>query len=102
MQFSFVKNFRFAIRPFANRHRRPAGLLLALRVLLLTTCGLALGTERSELIVNGGAEEGTRGWSALWTHDPGQGTATIDTRDPHSGKAAWRIEHRGEQDWSLS
>lgn len=71
-------------------------LLLALTAILLSAA------EPPELAVNGGIEDGASGWDQLWTRDAGMGSATVDQRGPHAGAAAWRIEHRGTRDWSLS
>jgi hypothetical protein len=54
-----------------------------------------------DLIVNGGLEHEWEGWDALWTREPGAGTATLDRAARGDGPAA-RIEHRGAQDWSLA
>ena len=54
-----------------------------------------------ELTVNGGFEDGLRGWYPLWTRERGKGKATIETKVVHSGRRAARIEHTGSLDWSF-
>lgn len=63
---------------------------------------LLAAADGPEQAVNGGAEDGAHGWSALWCRDPGAGSATVERQAPHAGVAAWRIEHRGTRDWSLA
>jgi hypothetical protein len=75
----------------------------ASRLLLSAFAAIVLpAAEPPELAVNGGVEDGAAGWGQLWTRDDGVGTATIDRSAPHTGQAAWRIEHRGSRDWSLA
>jgi len=54
------------------------------------------------LAVNGGFEQGTAGWTELWTRHEGVGSAAIDQRVKHSGNSSLRIEHKGERDWAVS
>jgi hypothetical protein len=53
------------------------------------------------ILTNGGFEAGLAGWRPFWSRDNQAGSAYLDTAIYHSGKAAARIEHRGDQDWSL-
>ncbi|MBM4037295.1 MAG: hypothetical protein FJ290_02175 [Planctomycetes bacterium] len=74
-------------------------MTMRLSALVLFACGaLSAG---GELLVNGGLEEGFRGWHRLWTRLPAAGTAALDTQVRHGGKQAVRIEHTGLQDWSF-
>jgi len=41
-------------------------------------------------------------WNPLWTRTPNSGTAVSDTETRHNQQPSIRIEHRGEQDWSLT
>ena len=66
--------------------------------IVLAPPGLAAG----ELIVNGGLEDGLKGWTPLWTRTPNAGKATPDTAVTHGGRQAIRIEHSGAQDWSFA
>ncbi len=59
------------------------------------------GSEEN-LIVNGGFEQGTAEWLALWTREPGVGKAVLDREEHHGGAQALRIEHSGTKDWSLA
>lgn len=52
-------------------------------------------------LTNSGFETGLDGWRPLWTRAAQAGTLTLDRAIFHSGQAAARIEHRGENDWSL-
>ncbi|HUT36305.1 MAG TPA: glycoside hydrolase [Planctomycetota bacterium] len=71
----------------------------ALLVLLLVASGPLRAGEG--LLVNGGLEDGFRGWHKLWTRVPDAGRAALDTQVRHGGKQAIRIEHTGLQDWSF-
>jgi hypothetical protein len=66
----------------------------------LATVALTWGSGAA-IITNGGFESGFAGWRPLWTRDAGVGTLILDTVTAHSGKHSARIEHRGENDWSL-
>jgi len=52
-------------------------------------------------IINGGFESGLEGWRPLWTREAKAGTLAVDRQTSHSGKSSARIEHHGENDWSL-
>ncbi len=49
---------------------------------------------------NGGFESGLSGWR-LWSRTPDALRSAIESKSVHSGQAALRLEHHGEQDWSL-
>jgi hypothetical protein len=66
----------------------------------LATMALTLGSGAG-IVTNGGFESGLAGWRPLWTRDVQVGTLTLDSQTPHSGRNSARIEHRGENDWSL-
>src|SRR5208283_6218688 len=53
------------------------------------------------VITNGGFESGLAGWRPLWTRDAKVGSLILDSSTAHSGKYSARINHRGENDWSL-
>ena len=53
------------------------------------------------VITNGGFESGLAGWRPLWTRDAKVGSLILDSSTSHSGKYSARINHRGENDWSL-
>ncbi|MGD0538182.1 MAG: glycoside hydrolase [Verrucomicrobiota bacterium] len=56
---------------------------------------------RAQGIANGGFESGLTGWRPLWTRTAEAGTLSLDRETVHTGRNAARVEHRGEQDWSL-
>ena len=66
---------------------------------LLIALAVASAPEEN-LITNGDFEQGLVGWSELWTRSPG-GTLALDLQERHGGAQAVRIEHPGQQDWSL-
>ena len=49
---------------------------------------------------NGGFESGLSGWR-LWSRTPGALTSALENKTVHSDQTALRLEHHGEQDWSL-
>ena len=71
---------------------------MKLRLLMLLLFSGAL--LRGATFTNGGFETGLEGWR-FWTRDKGAGSVTPDDQVRHSGKWSARLEHRGEQDWSL-
>ena len=74
-----------------------------MRTLLFTAVAwLALaGSVGAQSLANGGFEAGLTGWRPLWTRTAGTGTLSLDPETVHAGRNAARLEHRGEQDWSL-
>ena len=52
------------------------------------------------LLKNGGFEQGFADWNDFWSRTP-VGNATLDTKKPHSGRQAVRIQHTGSRDWSF-
>jgi len=74
-------------------------IFLGIIVLLISRLSAA---DQFELVANGDVENGTSGWSALWTRDPSSGTATIEKKNVHGGAASWRVAHHGVHDWSLA
>ena len=73
---------------------------LATACLLVCAAHGALAAE--SLLPNGGFEQGTAGWNALWTREAGAGTAELGTANLHGGARCMRVTHRGAQDWSLN
>lgn len=73
-------------------------------ILLLLTLNFSLvaQTTQTNLIVNGGFEDGLAGWSAFWTRQPNSGECSLEKSNPHSGSACIKIVHTGEQDWGLN
>ena len=61
--------------------------------------GLAAGFAAT--LTNGGFEQGLDGWRPFWSREKQAGGAYADLATFHTGKAAARLEHRGEQDWSF-
>lgn len=53
------------------------------------------------VLVNGGFDNDLGGWNPFWTRVHDTGIATLDRTIRHDGMASVRIEHRGEDDWSL-
>ncbi|MBN1270032.1 MAG: carbohydrate binding domain-containing protein, partial [Kiritimatiellae bacterium] len=84
------------------------------RALLLLLClqvyyGTALAQSRDRvdvlsenLLANGDFEKGFENWLPFWIREAGAGKATLDTTDRRGGVQAARVEHTGEQDWSLA
>ena len=73
-----------------------------MRIWLLAVAGLLLGAAPASLLPNGGFEDGMAGWGALWTRDPGVGTAALVTTGPHGGARCLCVTHRGAQDWAVN
>jgi len=65
----------------------------------LVTVAFSLGS--SAAITNGGFEAGLVGWRPLWTRDAKVGTLTLDSQTFHAGSNSARVEHHGDNDWSL-
>lgn len=88
------------VNPQANARIQPASFAAAWFIsLLLLGCSLgAYGANN--LVSNPGFESGLGGWR-VWSRKPDALTTAIDDRTVHSGRAAVRLEHRGNQDWSL-
>ena len=61
----------------------------------------ALTAPGAQILFTSGFEAGLAGWRTIWTREKNTGSAVVDSQNFHTGKAALRIEHRGEQDWSL-
>ncbi len=61
-------------------------------------CAQTLAAEN--LITNGGFESGLEGWR-VWSRKTDAITPALDRQSAHRGNAALRLEHRGEEDWSL-
>jgi hypothetical protein len=74
--------------------------MYALRLSALALA-LALVAPLLGAIANPGFESGLDGWRPLFTREPQTGGASLDPADPHAGKNAARIEHRGDKDWSF-
>ncbi len=55
----------------------------------------------ASLIPNGGFEDGLAHWSALWTREENAGNATVVQDVVHDGLYALKVEHEGDQDWSI-
>jgi len=75
-----------------------------MRVLALPLVFLSLSTTAAadeNLLLNGDFEQGLAGWTELWTRLPG-GKMALDGDVRHGGSRAVRIDHRGQEDWSLS
>ncbi|HNQ89184.1 MAG TPA: glycoside hydrolase [Verrucomicrobiota bacterium] len=58
------------------------------------------GLTAGNLVANGDFEEGASGWRT-WAREPTAISTSLDPNQAHAGKSAIRIQHRGEQDWSL-
>ncbi len=74
---------------------------MAVQLLPIFLVLAAASAPQENLLVNGDFEQGLAGWSELWTRTPG-GTLALDRQQPHGGNQAVRIEHSGQQDWSLA
>jgi hypothetical protein len=51
-------------------------------------------------VTNSGFEAGLGGWGT-WSRRAGALTSAVVTQTAHAGRAALRLDHRGEEDWSL-
>lgn len=71
----------------------PRGLL----ILFLLAEAVVAGEIR---FPNGGFESGMSGWR-LWSRTPGALTSALENKNVYAGQAALRLDHRGEEDWSL-
>jgi hypothetical protein len=60
------------------------------------------GAASEQLLRNGGFEQGTEGWDAIWAREVGAARAVLDSAERHGGAQALRIEHTGRGDWSLA
>ncbi|MCU0961064.1 MAG: carbohydrate binding domain-containing protein [Pirellulaceae bacterium] len=60
-------------------------------------CSACDGTE---LIVNGGYEDGLNGWGKFWARS-GQGSADLASAPIHEGQYAVHIGYAGAEDWSF-
>ncbi len=63
---------------------------------------ISLSVVSLNLVANGGFENGFQDWNTLWTRGENAGHARIDRETVHTGRSAIRIEHTGEEDWSLT
>src|ERR1035441_2675428 len=70
----------------------------------LVACCEAIRAEvpSEQLLRNGGFEQGTEGWDAVWAREAGTARTVLDTAERHGGAQALRIEHTGRGDWSLA
>lgn len=68
---------------------------------LIVTCWCTLSAASENLLVNGGFEDGSRGWAKAWSREAGV-KAAFDKEVRHGGTIAVRIDHSNAQDWSLS
>lgn len=80
-------------------------LFLAFCALLLLH-GLHFDTHgqagQTNLIDNGGFENGLSGWASFWTREADAGKCEIEKTGAHSGSACAKITHSGEKDWGLN
>jgi hypothetical protein len=67
---------------------------------VLLLAGIAAPPSEN-LLINGDLEQGLGGWSKFWSRTPG-GSASLDRDQRHGGAQAVRVEHSGQQDWSLA
>jgi hypothetical protein len=63
---------------------------------LVLSCAWAF--SGSNLIPNGGFENGLKGWRPFWSRQAGAGTVSLDQAD---GLKMARVEHKGGEDWSF-
>ncbi|MGA2866210.1 MAG: glycoside hydrolase [Verrucomicrobiota bacterium] len=68
-----------------------------IQLLFLLLSGAVL---RGASFTNGGFEAGLEGWR-FWTRASGAGTLSVDNQQRHSGTHSGRVQHRGDEDWSL-
>jgi hypothetical protein len=72
---------------------------LSCALMVAFSCSLAAAGQN--LLVNGDFENGTQGWTNVWSREPGV-KSQLDEQVRHGGKTAIRIEHNNAQDWSLA
>lgn len=66
----------------------------------LVWLGLMLWCRANE-VRNGGFEHAMQNWRPMFQREKGRGSVVIDSQVWHTGKAAARLEYRGEKDWSF-
>lgn len=78
------------------------------KLALTLTAALALmpgdfstANAAENLIAGGRFEQGLSGWSRFWSRT-GEGEAQVDSAVRREGRPTLRVEHRGQQDWSLA
>ncbi len=91
-----ARNRRLA-HPAALRHASAMNTPPVLPMLFLLAAAAIAGETQFR---NGGFESGLSGWR-LWSRTPGALTSALENKNVHLGQAALRLEHHGEQDWSL-
>ncbi|HRT08877.1 MAG TPA: hypothetical protein P5233_10875, partial [Candidatus Paceibacterota bacterium] len=57
--------------------------------------------SRANEVRNGGFEQGMEFWRPMFQREKDRGSVAIDSEVFHGGKAAARLEYRGEKDWSF-
>lgn len=72
---------------------------MSLVLVAVLSCAAAPAAENR--FVNGDFESGWRGWAKPWSRTPGV-KVTLDEHVRHGGRAALRIDHSNELDWSVA
>jgi hypothetical protein len=72
-------------------------------IVLLTAAAFPASAAPSDnLLPNGDFEKGLEGWQPFWARDAGRGSLALETADRHAGAQAVRVEHTGDEDWSVA
>jgi hypothetical protein len=66
----------------------------------LAGLSLSLPARADNLLTNGDLEQGLAGWNSVWSRNS-NARAELDPKEKHGGRQAVRVEHTGQQDWSL-
>jgi len=69
-------------------------------IVVLTLLASPVAVQADNLLTNGDWEQGGTGWNRVWSRT-GDVKAELDQKEKHGGRQAIRVEHTGEQDWSL-
>ncbi|MBM4018234.1 MAG: hypothetical protein FJ288_07875 [Planctomycetes bacterium] len=72
-----------------------ASVLLSAALLAVPAAGAAAAPAPA-------AEDVLAPWLPFWSREPGAGQMTADKETARNGRPTVRIEHRGQQDWSLT
>jgi hypothetical protein len=69
-------------------------------ILLVASLSGSAVSAAENLVRNGGFESDLASWR-IWARDPNALISSVDEQNVHAGRKALRLEHKGDQDWSL-
>ena len=70
--------------------------------ILAALAALAVFLVAPGTVARGAPPDGLADWHPFWTRQAGAGQAVLDDQVLRDGKPTIRIEHRGQEDWSLT